>query len=232
MKVLIIIISVILVNCTSLPQFVVYVNSISDAKGEVNIGTKYWLTSSMKNLNTNDLQYQEYSAFIHKALISRGYIQSSSMAHSDIIIFLQYGISEPKTNQSAGYKPIWGQKGISSSTTSGSINSFGGTSTYSGSTIYNSSYGVTGYKPYTRTHTTYTRYIILEAINSKIYLKNKKILQVWKTTIMSSGSSGDIRRVFPVLVAAANAYIGGNTLNNIKIKLTEEDERVLNIKDQ
>ena len=72
--------------------------------------------------------------------------------------------------------------------------------------------------------------MLLDAYDLDIYRKEKKLKEVWRTTVTSSGSSGDLRRVFPILVAASKPYIGSNTENKIKVVLYENDSEVLAIK--
>ena len=43
-------------------------------------------------------------------------------------------------------------------------------------------------------------------------------------------SLGDLRRVVPVLVAASQPYMGTNTGKQIKVRFTENDKRVVEIK--
>ncbi len=91
-------------------------------------------------------------------------------------------------------------------------------------------HGVVGSQPYTSRVTTYYRYLILEAIDLDAYRQSQSIEQVWKTTIISSGRSGNLRRVFPVLVGAASDHIGTNTGKQVLIKISEDDPRVHRIK--
>ena len=79
-------------------------------------------------------------------------------------------------------------------------------------------------------YTTFFRFLILDAVDLEEYRQSEKVIEVWRTTVTSKGSSGDLRRVFPVLVGAAKSYIGTNTGKQIDITLTEQDERVLEIK--
>ena len=77
---------------------------------------------------------------------------------------------------------------------------------------------------------TYFRYILLTAYDLQELINTKKEVQLWQTTITSTGSSGDLRRVFPVLVAAAKPYIGTNTGKKVKVVISEDNKTVLEIK--
>ena len=47
---------------------------------------------------------------------------------------------------------------------------------------------------------------------------------------MSVGSTGDIRKIFTVMLGVSNRYIATNTGEEITIKVKEDDERVLEVK--
>jgi len=72
--------------------------------------------------------------------------------------------------------------------------------------------------------------MFLVAYDFNAFLKNQEEIQLWRTQITSSGSSGDLRRVFPVLVAASVPYLGRNSGQKVKVELRESDDEVLQIK--
>ena len=82
----------------------------------------------------------------------------------------------------------------------------------------------------TKNITGYARLIIIRAYDYKKYKESKTEVQLWQTTIESNGSSGDLRRVFPVLIAASQPYIGTNTGKKVMVTLSEDDSRVIAIK--
>ena len=129
-----------------------------------------------------------------------------------------------------GSMPTEVQTGISSSHTYGWLHSYGNSATYSGTTTYTPTYGVVGSRQHTGTYINFTRYISLDALDLKIYRGSKQEKQIWKTGIFSTGHSGDLRRVFPVMIAAAAQYIGENTGKKIEVRLSEDDARVKAIK--
>ena len=48
--------------------------------------------------------------------------------------------------------------------------------------------------------------------------------------VTSTGLSSDLRRVFPILIGASQQYIGTNTGQKLKIKIYEDDKRILDVK--
>lgn len=227
-KLLVVAMLALLQACAVGPQFHVNVDSISAP--EAASKSKYVLLPGVKDVEVGDLQYREYAAYVERALTSKGYTKTSSFAEADIAIFLGYGIGDPETRQFTYSLPTYGQTGVSSANTYGTVNTYGNTATYSGTTTYTPTYGVTGSTTHTGTQTTFFRYMWLDAVDLDEYRKTEKEIQLWKTTVTSTGSSGDLRQVFPILVAASKPHIGSNTGKKIKVILSEGDKRVTEIK--
>jgi hypothetical protein len=209
-------------------RFHVNVDSINS--GNISAKDTYILLPGNKDISVDDLQFREYADYVIKALNSQGYRLAESFDEAGIAIFLAYGIGDPQDHQFTYSVPVMGQTGVSSATTYGTMSSYGGYGTYSGYTTYTPSYGITGYIPYSGTRRTYFRFMMLDAYDLNSFRNNEKTLQLWRTTTTSRGSSGDLRRVFPILVAASKPYIGTNTGQQVKIILREKDNAVLEIK--
>ena len=176
------------------------------------------------------LEFNEYSAYVHRALKKKGFSRSlNGIDEAKIVIFMDYGISDPKTYQESYSIPQWGQTGVSSSYTSGSIGSYG---SYSGTTSYTPSYGVTGYTSGTSSYTEYTRYLKLSAVDViKWKSPNKsELTELWKTSVISTGSTGDLRKVMPFLVVASEKHLGKDTGEQISIELKDSDETTQEIR--
>lgn len=202
-----------------------------DSIGEVTeFKRRYVLMPGDKDISPEDLQFKEYATYVNHALWKQGFSPASSLEDANVVIFLMYGIGDPQEHQYSYSIPTWGQTGVASSYTSGSFRGFGGYGSYSGTTTYTPIYGVTGSQTYSGNYTTYFRFLILEAIDLDEYKRSEREIQLWKTTVTSSGSSEDLRRVFPILVAASQEYIGKNTGRKVEVSLYETDKRVVEIK--
>ncbi len=214
-------------GCATMPHYDVRIDSISSGQPTAR---KYFLFPGKKGVNPGDLQFQEFATYTHRALEQKGFIKTDGLDEADIAIFLYYDISDPSQHQYSYSTPVYGQTGVSSSHTYGSLYSYGNSATYSGTTTHTPTYGVVGSRQYSGTYVTFTRYISLNALDLAAYRKAEEEKQVWKTDIFSTGSSGDLRKVFPVMLAAAAQYIGDNTGQKIKVTLYEYDQRVKAIK--
>jgi hypothetical protein len=212
-------------GCAIQPQCEVSVNSINNGISSIN--KICYIGSGMEKVSIDDLKFKEYSTYLKRSLESRGYKITDSLDNAEVIILLRYGISEPQTNIAS--IPVFGQTGISSSMTYGTIHSHGsGYSSFSGTTYHTPTYGITGYKPIS--YMTYTRYAKITAYDRQQYKQDKKEVMLWETDIVSTGSSGDLRHVFPIMIAAATPYIGENTGKSIRVSLTESSNQVKFIK--
>jgi len=220
--------AVFLVGCAIGQRFQINVDSISAT--DAGIKHKYILLSGLKDVDLADLQLREYASYVERALGLAGYSNAGDFKDASIAVFIAYGIGDPKDHQYSYSLPVWGQTGVSSSTTHGTISSYGSSATYHGTTTYTPTYGITGYTTQVGSYTTFLRFLILDAVDLDEYRRSKKVVQIWKTTVTSRGTSGDLRRVLPVLVTAAKPYIGTNTGRQVAVTLREKEKAVLEIK--
>jgi hypothetical protein len=230
-----------------------YYTTEIDSYGDYNLkGKKFFVEPGMKDVSENDLQFKEFKSIISKSFIRKEAIETQLRTEADIVVLLQYGISDPQTYQENIPVPIWGRTGISSSTTTTntrsntygnaylSAYSSGGTTTgnvygsattnknTTSSTQYNYSYGVTGVANRTVTRTEYFRFCNVYAYDNNTQSDE----MLWKTSISSSGSSGDLRVVLPYLVFTGMDFYGINTgkkislstANNNSVDLLKETE--------
>ena len=219
-------ISLFFYSCASNNSYQVLVNSI--ARQDSLQKTTYVLASGDEKVNVQDLQFLEYAEYVHKGLMNKGLKKADKPEDANVIIYLSYGVGEPKTYTYNYSIPTWGQTGYSSSTTTGYISPY--TGGYTANTTYTPRYGVTGYIPATQTIVLYTRWLVLSAYDLDTYKISQKLDQVWKTTSVSSGETPDLRRVMPPLVAASWKYWADNSGESRTLNISEYDQEVINIK--
>jgi hypothetical protein len=183
--------NLILSGCSTKLQFEAFVDSIGESS---TANQTYVLLSDNTNIDMNSLEFKEYSEYVKYALNKKGFIESN-FEHAEIVIFLDYGISEPQENTYTYSSPIIGQTGTSSSSTYGTINTYGNALNYTSRTYNNPTYGIVGSQTHSGSYTTYKRYIIISAINLAEYKIANKKNPIWKTSVVSTGSVGDLRRV-------------------------------------
>lgn len=220
--------SMLLLGGCSGPTYNVTVDSIcSSFAAEKN---KFVLIPANKDCEESNLQYMEFAAYTENTLTDIGFEKASSIDKANIAILLSYGISDPKFYEYTYSTPVWGQTGVSSSNTYGSINTYGNCATYSQNTSYTPQYGIIGSTTHTGIGVSYVRHFILNGIDLEKYREEGKVHDLRRTTAISSGPSGDLRRVFPVLLGASKKYIASNTGQELNISLKETDQEVLGVK--
>jgi len=212
-------------NCA--PRYTVNVDSIGSG---VSDGVKYFLISGKKREPSDNLKYNEFSSYIHRALQQKGYVKSSSVNGADICVMINYIMSSPRSYDYNYSTPVYGQTGVSSSYTNGSLNTYGNSAAYSGTTTYTPTYGIVGSQQNSGTMTLFINVIKVTAFDLKDYRRTKKEEQVWETTIASTDGHGDSRQAFPVMVAAAAPYFGKNTGREVSVSIAEDDKKVTAVK--
>ncbi len=214
-------------GCVSGPlPFTVSVNGF--AAPEAATKKSFALLPGLEGVTASDLEFQEYAHLATAVLEQRGYVKATSAHDAQIIIFLTYSIGEPKQHSYNYSIPHFGQTGVASSQTYGTVRSTGSnTASYTATTINTPTYGITGYSSGTGSFTTYTRIVSLEAMDVATYRATKELQQVWKTKIASTGSSGDLRAVYPFMLVAAAPHIGTNTGSIVTKEIKGDDPAAL-----
>lgn len=202
----------------------------SFARADMKEKQRYLLLPGEKGADASDLQFLEFATYVEKVLSEKGHTKVQSLDQADIAIFLSFGIGDPQTRQYSYATPTYGQTEVSAATTLGTVSSFGGMGTYSGATTYTPTYGVTGYVPQIGSYTTYTRFLLMAGYDIAAQAKEAKGLQLWKTEVLSTGSSNDLRLVFPYMVAAMRPYLATNTGRKIRITIPEDDPSILKLR--
>lgn len=144
----------------------------------------------------NNLEYLTYQKLIRSEFKAHRFIESD-IEYADVIVLFGYAIDNG--TQELSSIPIIGQTGVSSSTTHGTITSYGNDGYYSGTTIYRPTYGVVGTQ--TTSRTKYGRDFMLKIIDKEAAAKNNlKIL--YEGRVKSSGSSSQLSLVVPAMIKA------------------------------
>ena len=180
----------------------VNINSIAISSPDLKSKT-YTLSSAMKNISSNDIQFKEFAGYVNYMLSKKGYKLVNKDA--DLLIRLAYGIGSPKT--------------VTSSKTYTTSDGYG----------YSIFYDYWTYVPpttetITTQKTTYKRYLLLEAYDVKDLSS-----QLWKITVKSAGTTSDLRIVFPSMLAAAAYKLGTNMMGVLTADVYSDSSYVLEI---
>ena len=211
----------------SVPQYLVHVDSL---RGDTfQDRSTFYLFSGKEGVEPTDLQFREFSNCVRNALTVLGYTEAKDPKQAGIAVFLNYGIGEPQTTYFSYSYPVYGITGGGTTTFSALASGGGATTHLSGSATQPLQFGVVGNKSKTESRTSYQRYITLEALSVASFSETQQKIPVWKTTITSSGASGDFRAVFPVMLAASQQYIAGDTGNRVDVFILGDDPAILKV---
>src|SRR6266571_4350252 len=177
----------------------------------------YIVLPMMKDVDSTDLQFQEARKYLVAALSKRGLREASSPQSADVAVFLAYGIGAPEAHSYAYSMPVFGQ-------TAGGTTSISATTT--GTVTTAPQFGIVGSRTVAGQYTTYTRFVVVSAVDLSVYRSSQQIKETWRTVTVSSGSSGDLRLILPVLFAGAAPYLATNTGRAILLTLRDNDPRI------
>ena len=183
----------------------------------------YVLVPSSSSTSINDLQFKEYSSYVKKLLNKNGYEVAHEDETPDLVIFVGYGIGEPEQTQNTYSMPILGTAPTGVYTVNGTSISNGGTTQVNGTVTQQRALAVTGYSTHTNTTINYTRHLELYAVDVSVYQTTNEILPVWQSTVVSRGRNGDLRYVFPYLVAALDKYVGVDSGSVVEVTIRQDN---------
>ncbi len=157
-------------------------------------GTTY-ATLPLKD-QEGSLEHKAYAQLLKQELNARGF-REVPIDQAEVVVVLLYGID---TGRELIYSiPIFGQTGVSSSTTSGTVHSYGSYGTYSGTTTYMPTYGIVGAAPVSQTQ--YTRFLKLDILDKKA-LSEQNIKKLYEAKVISRGRTGQISEILPTMMKA------------------------------
>lgn len=144
----------------------------------------------------NSLEYKTYQELFRQQLSKHQFTEVTPDKAPEMVIVFNYGTDSGKEKLAS--IPIFGQTGVSSSSTYGVLNTYGNYGTYSGATTYTPEYGVVGSSIVSWTE--FSRGLWLYIVDARtVGTKNLNVL--YEGSVKSSGSS-QISRVMPAMVEA------------------------------
>lgn len=143
----------------------------------------------------SSLEFRSYAGLVAQQLVSRGW-QQTAFDSAQVAVFLQYQISQGR--QVAFTYPILGSVPTGRSTTTGTVSTYGNRSTVNATTTQQSTLGVVGTG--VGSHTEFDRAARVVMYSIPFYKATNKLEPVLEVEIRSTGSTGDLPTVMPVLV--------------------------------
>jgi hypothetical protein len=222
-RLLLLLLPIYLTACTH--GMTVHVDSISDQT--ISTGKSYLLKSGMPDVKEDDLYFKEFSSYFHKALANKGFKQVNNKADASIVIYFIYGISDGITHKHVYTTPVYDWLGPDIITYEETKTDPSGKTTTVSKLRIPETRRVVGREVHVTRYTTFTGYATLVATQKD---NKKRKPHLWKTSVQAIAPINDLRRIMPVMAAAAIPYIASNTGQAIVIKIREEDKRVQEMK--
>jgi len=194
-----------------------------------------YLLPGNEGVTAQDLQFREFLAPIKESLKEKGYRFVDSPKDAQTLIFLSYGISAPNVEYQTVSTPVyrWVYRAPAPATTiSGSSQStitdsygrqVGNISTqHNYQSTSGASFGTLereygGQNTYTKKLLTFRRSLVLHAYLNERVSKKESVVPIWETRLESDGSSDDLREIAPLMIEAADSYIGAPTSKAVRI---------------
>ncbi len=163
-------------------------------------GKTYCIFPGSRNVTPEDMEFREYAALVDQALAPKGYTRTQDKRTADIAVFMVFGISDNRDVASSyavtTFEQAWQPNAPAQAAPE-----------YAPADPVR---GVTAHNRIVDRGATYYRALILEAYDYNALRKDRQMRQIWRITVGSSGSSPDLREVFPKMTAAMEDYVDTN----------------------
>lgn len=199
-------------------------------------GNEAAISYEIKNGNplvTDDsLRFKEAAGFVKTALSGKGMYEAPAGAVPDMVVDLDYGIGPPVTRRDVHQVPIYRTiPGATRTETVATGTDAKGNTTYSTVTYQDPPRRVfEGMREEVVYTVVYEKFISLTARENKPTTEGQPDNEIWTVDVTSEGTSRDVRKTLPVLVAASIDYIGKDTQGQKSIRIKDNDSNVAFVK--
>jgi hypothetical protein len=204
-----------LVGCAATGEFAVRIRSTSNPA--LPAARNYVLLPGDKDVSS-DPQFGELAGYVRRTLAELDYSEVET-ASADIIILLRYGLDTSSLDIKDLVHPAL-------------LNSNGAVPiapavAYGAATPLGPWHGIThAVFPITPVTAVYSRWLLLEALDAR----SSEKVTLWKIGAIESGYFPDLKRLFPIMLAACKPFIGQTTKKEVVVHLEENDEEVISIR--
>ena len=140
------------------------------------------------------LEFNSYAQVLRQQMNTNGF-REVPIETADLAVFVFYTIDNG--HQVISSTPIMGQTGVTASSTSGNVQVFGNSASYSENTTYTPTYGEVGTEIKSRTE--YTRMLEIDMVDRTL-LSQGKIKKLYEGKATSNGRTGTLNEVLPTMI--------------------------------
>lgn len=185
-------------------------------------GRRYVLVPGSEALSPGDIEYRQLSAYVHRTLALRGFQQVSYSQEADLVIALNYAVTDPKVHVEEKVVPVMRYVPGTRYYTDGFGRVVGTQPTQGGY--------VRDYEKVKTTEVLYGRNLRLSAYDAKAVVATQDpsaMTEVWRLTLTSEGASSDLNVVFPLMLGVGIDYVGQNSggVKSVKVYASASDVR-------
>ena len=210
-----------LLGCATTSEYAVRIRSISNPA--LPAGANYVLLPGDKDVSS-DQQFGELAAYVRTMLTELHYKEVEVPESADIVVLLRYGLNPSSIDLDRLVRPT-------RYIPDGAIPIMPAVAYDPGTSLWPSR-GLTYAPSYaevapliTPVTTVYSRWLSLEAVDAHVSEK----VTLWKIAAIESGYHPDLKRLFPIMLAACKPFIG-RTSKDVVVYLQEDDEEVRSIR--
>jgi len=196
-------------GCSITPKYQVSIDAITAQNISI-APSSYTIKALDEKKDTQGLIFQKHSQKLAQVLKQKGYIQTTEGQVAKQIIYFDYGLekvneeTETYTEPDISFHMGWGYP-------------YGGYYSPFFNPYYGGGFGG-GYSTYRKTHVYYNRYVILLA-------KDQFNKELWRVDVSSVGESKNLKKIIPILIEAAEPYIGTSTVEPIQLVIKDKAKK-------
>lgn len=202
------------------------------AKPDAENAISYQLRNRNPLVADDSLRYKEAADFVKTALSGKGMYEAPPNVTPDMVVDLDFGIGPPETKLEIISEPVYVEvPGRTRIETRPVRDPRTGQIVHITVTVQDpSTTEFAGFREYEVQTTVYEKYLRLTARENAEASEGRPPSEIWTVDVTSEGTSRDLRKNLPVLVAASIDYIGKDSQGQQTIKLTDKDPDIAFVK--
>ena len=206
------------------------------------LGKTYVILSASPELGIDSPEFKAYASQVENALEDKGYVRSDGKDLSTVAlgIYLSANISDPSKKYHA-VQTVLRESSANDESESGTLRSANSPGSPPTPMVIESlpEDDLSGAAESGFATTVFTKHLNLIAFDLQKYLQDIETdgresavpAEVWSVDVETTGSPGDLSKVVPVMVAAAEPYITERTDDVVRVNLNGTDKRISAIRD-
>ena len=211
------------------------------------LGNTYVILSASPEISMDSPEFAEYASQLERALAANNYqrVSGDDLEQAELAVYLYADISDPAKRYHEVNNAI--METDYDTTTTRESQTVGGSQS-GGSQGQGSSQTrsieqpppdvLIGYETRQFATTVYLKHLSIQAVDLHRYAKDIKQVgrekavpqEIWSVEVETTGRPSELSEVVPVMIAAAEPYIGTGTEDTVRIKMGESDRRIKSIR--